>query len=371
MKNDPLITIISGEHSGDVYAADLIKQMRQTHPKSSFNGISGTLAQSQGLKNWAACQPMRIMGFTQVFKHRKHYRQILKEIESNLCNQPPDLLILIDYAGLNLRIAKIAHALGLTTLYYIPPKTWAWGASRLKKIKKYVSCVAPLYPFENTYFSHHSIPSKLVRHPYINQLPALTPIANNNTIALLPGSRRQEVNALLPTMLKACYLLTQTSAHIQFKLFCAEKNLASIIDAHLLSWQNILPIEVITQDQPLHLQSCYCAIVCSGTATFECAMLRVPMVVIYRCNWINYLLIKLLVRTQWASLPNIILQTDAVVELLQGRVNPELIFHHTLPLLSDSPIRRCQLTALETIYRDITNNTESLKIGNVVEQMLQ
>ena len=140
------IAIISGELSGDSYAVDLVEQLKSVMPNASFEGISGQRTQAAGLKQWSNCQPKAVMALTQVISNIVHFRRLLDTIKQNLTKCSPDLLILIDYGGLNLRVARIASECRIPVLYYIPPKVWAWGQWRLKKIKRYVKWVAPIYP---------------------------------------------------------------------------------------------------------------------------------------------------------------------------------------------------------------------------------
>lgn len=370
MPSQPLhISILSGEHSGDMYAEDLIHHIKKLKPDTQFSGMGGPLSYQQGLQAWPDCQTRGIMGFTQAFMHFSHYRKLLKNIENQLRQNSPDLLILIDYAGLNLKVAKIAHFLNIKVFYYIPPKVWAWGQSRLKKIQKFVTCVGPLYPFESDYFSNRGVQTFLIPHPFLKKIPKTPITPAPHTIALLPGSRLQEINTLLPIMLETCYLLLQSNPAYQFKVFCSESNKSSLISQYLDGWKSTLSIQLITHDKTAQLQACRLAIICSGTATFECAMLKVPMVVIYRTSWINYLLIRLLVRVQWASLPNLILQRSAFIELLQSQCQPESISKHAHELIQDGIERQKQSAELDVIYDQITNNPNGLSLSTTLSKI--
>ena len=370
MPSQPLhISILSGEHSGDMYAEDLIHHIKKLKPDTQFSGMGGHLSYQQGLQAWPGCHTKSVMGFTQVLMNFSHYRKLLKNIENQLQKNRPDLLILIDYAGLNLKVAKIAHYLDIKVFYYIPPKVWAWGRGRLKKIQKFVTCVGPLYPFESDYFSRHDVQTFLIPHPFLRKIPKKPLMPAPHAIALLPGSRLQEIHKLLPIMLETCYLLLQNNPAYQFKVFCSEANKSSVIYQYLHGWKSTLPVQLITHDKTAHLQACRLAIVCSGTATFECAMLKVPMVVIYRTSWINYLLIQLLVHVRWASLPNLILQRPAFIELLQGQCRPESIFKHAHKLIQDGIERQKQCADLDVIYEHITNNPNGLSLSATLSKI--
>ena len=364
------ITIISGEISGDQYAADLIQQIHSQYPNCRFSGISGTQAQTQGLHIWPNCQPKKIMGFMQALQYSQHYRCLLASIKKQLSLSRPHLLILIDYGGLNLRVAKISHQLNIPVLYYIPPKVWAWGTRRLRKVQQYVTRVAPIYPFEHDFFNAKNVPSTLAQHPFLAKIPNHKANANLQTIALLPGSRHQEIATLLPLMLKASYQLLQQAPQCQFQIFCAEPSHLAIIERYLMPWKHRLPIQVIMYQHIQKLRACGSALVCSGTATFECAMLKVPMVVIYRCHWLNYLLIKCLIRIPWISLPNLILQSCAVPELLQSRCRANLMTYHLRQLIHNSPARTKQVNALEKLHAHMTSQKPVQSIAQIILKML-
>jgi lipid-A-disaccharide synthase len=360
------IAIISGEHSGDLYALDLIQAIRDTTPHATFSGISGPLSHQNGLTPWPNCQPKSMMGFTQALWHLRDFKKLLQRIQKQLQSTQPDLLILVDYAGLNLPVAKMAYQLNIKVFYYIPPKVWAWGRKRLQKIQRYVTCVGALYPFESEYFARHHVQSLLITHPFIKSIPDTTHTIDQHSIALLPGSRFQEIKALLPTMLSACYQLIQNNSLYRFKLFCSEPDKLPLIQTLIEGWRSSLPIDIIHTQKSIQLKSCKLALVCSGTASFECAMLKVPMIVLYRTGWINYALIRLLVQIQWASLPNLILQQASIPELLQKDCHATNIFLHAQRLLSNPELYQKQVVALESIHEHMTSHPKQLSIKHAL-----
>jgi lipid-A-disaccharide synthase len=368
------IAIISGELSGDSYAVDLVEQLKSVMPNALFEGISGQRTQAAGLKQWSNCQPKAVMALTQVISNIVHFRRLLDTIKQNLTKCPPDLLILIDYGGLNLRVARIASECRIPVLYYIPPKVWAWGQWRLKKIKRYVKWVAPIYPFESDFFKRHAIESFLIQHPFIEKIRSINPSSQRSRtqhrIALLPGSREQEIRHLLPIMLKSVYLIVQNNSNYRIDVICAEPSKLALIEQITDHWSECIPLSVVTENKLAHLKSCRAALVCSGTASFECAMLTVPMVIMYRANWINYCIGKLLFRAKWFGLPNLILNCLAVPELLQHHCQPKHICNSMIQLLKDGVHRQRQLTHLERLAQQMTERDDCLPIGEVVTKIL-
>lgn len=368
------IAIISGELSGDSYAVDLVEQLKSVMPNASFEGISGQRTQAAGLIQWPNCQPKAVMALTQVISNIVHFRRLLDTIKQNLARRPPDLLILIDYGGLNLRVARIASECRIPVLYYIPPKVWAWGQWRLKKIKRYVKWVAPIYPFESDFFKRNTVESFLIQHPFIEKIRSINPpsqhSATQHRIALLPGSRAQEIRHILPIMLKSAYLIIQNNPSYQIDVVCAEPSKLALIEQIIHHWAECIPLSIVTENKLARLKSCRAAIVCSGTASFECAMLTVPMVIVYRANWINYCIGKLLFRAQWFGLPNLILNCPAVPELLQHHCQPEHICNSIIQLLKDGIHRQRQLSHLEQLIQQMTGRDDSMPIGEVVTKIL-
>ncbi len=365
-----LISIISGELSGDQYAADLINEIKMTSTNVEFNGIGGSLSHSAGLRHWPDCQPKALMAVTALVQNLFHFRRLLHSVKEQLQNAKPDLLILIDYAGFNLRVAAIAYDLKIPVFYYIPPKVWAWGGWRLRKLKRFVNWVAPIYPFEADFFANKGLQHFLVRHPFIKKMSGGQVSVHQHTLALLPGSRDQEVKSLLPVMLDACSTLLTENPLLRFKLFCSSPDQKKTIQSFIEACYPTMPLRLIESDYVDHLCSCRAAIVCSGTAAFECAMLSVPMVVVYKSHWVNYVLFKLLVSLRWISLPNLILQDDAVVELLQSQCNAGMISRHIADLMCDGEVRKKQLSRLAQLHMNMTQGAHVDDIGDIVKGIL-
>ena len=365
------IAVISGEHSGDIYAADLIRGFKKKHSDISFSGISGSDAHHAGLEQWSHCHPKKVMGIWDVLGHLSHYRTLMTRIESQLKARRPDLIVLIDYAELNLRVAQIAHKLKIKVLYYVPPKVWAWRRNRLQKILAFCTSVAPLYPFEYDFFKDHDCPVKLAKHPFIDKIPNDLCAPDDPYVALLPGSRQQEIRSCLPTMLQACQLLLSSHPNLKFKLLCATPTLLPLIERTIRSCECSPPLQIVTEHQTSMLQAARAAIVCSGTAAFECGMLCVPMVVIYRCHWLTYWIAKSLATVSLYSLPNLILNRRAVVELIQSQCQPQNIAEEIDKLLSEGEYRKAQLASLSQMKNQLLQHNDCYAIEDIAFALIQ
>ena len=205
------VCIIAGDTSGDVYAGDLIAQLATNRSDIKFQGIAGDSAQSQGMQLWVHNKHLNFMGFTEVLLRHKLIISTWRTITQNIEKNKPDLLILIDYPGLNMRVAKWAKQRGIPIFYYIPPQVWAWGRARIEKLRQYTDYIAPLYPFEQDFLIKAKLNTTLVKHPLLNKILAqqLNHPCTEKPIEIvcMPGSREQEVRKHLENMLTAIYIL--------------------------------------------------------------------------------------------------------------------------------------------------------------------
>ncbi len=317
--------IIAGEASGDLHGSNLVKQIMKKDSSANIRGWGGDLMESQGAEVVKHYRDLAFMGFTEVIMN---LRTILKNFD--ICKKDiegfePDVLILIDYPGFNLRMAKYAHERGLKVFYYISPQVWAWKKNRVKQIKAYVDEMYVILPFEKEFFKKFDVDVHFVGHPLIDAVTSFKKEETNRAkflrenqlsekpiIALLPGSRKQEIKAMLPLMLKVArkmdgYQIVIAGAPSQDESFyrsMIEREETRIIFAqtyHILS----------------HSHS---AMVTSGTATLETGIFKVPQVVCYRGGLVSYLIARALVKIKYISLVNLIMDREIVKELIQGEL---------------------------------------------------
>jgi lipid-A-disaccharide synthase len=337
------IMIVAGEASGDMHGASLVQEMLNIDPALNFYGVGGNKLQQAGVKLFAHVSEMAVVGLTEIISKLGKFFQIMKKLEKSLDDVKPDLVILIDFAGFNLRLAKAVHKRGIKVFYYVSPQVWASRKGRIKKIKKYVDKMAVILPFEVDTYKRENYHVDYVGHPLLDLVKTdYSPEEarakfglqeGRTTIALLPGSRLAEVINLLPEMLKAGEIISQTIQPIQFLLPLAdtldEKTVTGIIADYSLK------VNVICGHTYEAIASADLAIVASGTATLETALLGVPMVIIYKISSLTYFIGKFLVRVNNIGLANIIAGKTIVEELIQDDASGKKIAAAALAILTD------------------------------------
>ena len=318
--------IIAGEASGDLHGSNLMKAILKQDPNADFKFWGGDLMQSVGGTLVKHYKDLAFMGFLEVAINLRTILKNIKFCKEDIKNYQPDTLILVDYPGFNLRIAEFAKTLGLRVVYYISPQLWAWKEGRVEIIKKYVDEMLVILPFEKTFYQKHSVESHFVGHPLLDAISGLKEINTEEfkkenglnekeIIALLPGSRKQEVRKMLGIMLS----ITPYFKDYQF-VIAGAPSLDKEFYAEFLT-DDISFVSNKTYDL---LRSSRAALVTSGTATLETALLKVPEVVCYRGSWISYQIAKRLVKhIQYISLVNLIMNREVVKELIQDELNTE------------------------------------------------
>jgi lipid-A-disaccharide synthase len=333
--------IIAGEASGDMHGGNLVQAMRAIDPDLLFYGVGGIKMQMAGVKLAANAADMAVVGLTEAIFKIRTFLRVMRRLKASLKDDPPDLLILIDYPDFNLPLAKAARKLRIKVLYYISPQVWAWRKGRINAIRETVDQMVVILPFEeefyrqagvNVTFAGHplldEVKTKHGRHDVINRLGFKEGAV---TVALLPGSRKNEVSRLLPEMLAACDILNKMIFPVQFVLPLASTLSFSFINDILA--RSLVQVKIVQDDIYDVIAASDAAIVASGTATLETALLETPMVVIYKISDISYAIGKRFIKVDHISLVNLIAGKEIVTELVQNDANPQRIAAETRALL--------------------------------------
>ncbi|MDX2129722.1 MAG: lipid-A-disaccharide synthase [Chloroherpetonaceae bacterium] len=327
------VFVLAGEASGDLHGAGVINELKKTHPNVHFFGVGGTLLKEAGVACIYQASEISFMGFTEIARHFLFLRRVLRELKRAIKTERPDVALLIDYPGMNLILAKYLKSLGIPVVWYIAPQVWAWKESRVKKMKKSISKLCVVFDFEVGFFKERGLDAAFVGHPIIEELnhsgtaevnsslQAFNPEKDQRIIGLLPGSRKQEVDRLLPEMLKAAEILAKEGDY-KFLLGLAPTLDPSYYAKFLKS--TALPI-VQTTAYRVMLQS-HLSWITSGTATLEALCFGTPMIVVYKTSPLNYFIGKRLVKIKNIALANIVSQglnspKRTVPELLQHEVS--------------------------------------------------
>lgn len=344
--------IIAGEASGDLHASSLIAELKKLDKQAEFRAWGGDLMKAQGATIVKHYNELAFMGFSKVIANLPSILRNLAKCKRDLKAFKPDRLILVDYPGFNLRIAKFAHRKGFRVDYYISPKVWAWKSSRIKQIKKYVTHMLTIFPFEKSFYEKFNIEVAYVGNPLVEKvdlfesIPIIEFREKNNLdkrpiIALFPGSRAQEIKRMLPGMLE----IVDDFSDYQF-VIAAVPNLQLFWHTKAVN-KNSLKI-LVNQNYDL-LKHARAAIVTSGTATLEAALFKVPQLVCYQTDLITYKLAKKLLKIHYISLVNIILDKESVKELIQLKFHRDFLKSELNRILNDKEY----LDGLKKDYRKI------------------
>lgn len=350
--NSRRIMIVAGEASGDIYGADLAREALKLDSNLHFFGIGGARMREAGVETLVDSADMAVVGLVEVLKHFDVISAAFLKLKKILLNEPPDLLILIDYPGFNLRLAKIARKARVKVLYYISPQIWAWRQGRVKKIARLVDHMAVILPFEAPFYERAGVPVSFVGHPMTdmvnvskNRVEAAASFGlapDRKIVGLFPGSRRNEIERLLPVIIAAAVQLKQRFPEIQFAL-----PLASTLNSDTITPQlTAAGLNVtITRDR-IHdlIRACDAVISVSGTVTLEIALVGTPMVIIYKLSPLTYQLAKRLIKVPNIGLCNIVAGQTVVKELIQDEANAGNISDEIAAILSvadyDNAIRQ-------------------------------
>ncbi len=354
--------VIAGEASGDMHGANLLKAIKRLSPDAQFEGFGGDLLQSAGMKVLRPLDKLNFMGFLEVVQNLGTVRENFKICKKALEYNKPDAIILIDYPGFNLRMAKWSKQRGIKVFYYISPQVWAWKESRVKQMKKNIDRLMAILPFEKEFFAKHGMDVDFVGHPLIDEIEARNQkigdrrqeigVGSQNVIALLPGSREQEIKHILPEMLK----VQEHFPDYHFLIGKAPGRTAAFYQTRF----NLGNAKVFEEGTYKLLSRSKAALVASGTATLETGLLKVPQVVCYKASGISVRIARSLIKVPYISLVNLILDRPVVKELIQSKLNTEAIVTELKRLLNDE-------SAQKTMQQDYDNLWKALGGGGASE----
>ncbi|MGQ8338327.1 lipid-A-disaccharide synthase [Sunxiuqinia sp. A32] len=350
---------IAGEASGDLHAANLIKELVKKDSNAELKGFGGDLMEQAGMKLTKHYKEMAFMGFIPVLMNLRTIKKNFKTCEEDLLNFKPDVVVLVDYPGFNLRMAEFAKKHGIRVYYYISPKIWAWKKHRIKKIRAFVDELFTILPFETEFYKGLGVEVNYVGNPVLDAiLSKLKPVNFDSfvqtnalekkpVIALLPGSRLQEIKTLLPIMLKAAedfkdYQLVVTAA----------PNIDQTVYDQILKGYHVKLLKGVTYEVLQHAKA---AILASGTVSLEAGVIRTPQIVCYKMagGFIFHLIGRLLIKIQWASLVNLILNREAVKEFIQIYCTSTNIRQELKLILEDKNHRKNILASYDELHEKL------------------
>lgn len=357
----PKIMIVTGEASGDLHGANLLRSLQAKIPDLEVCGMGGHELASLGMEILFDAAKVSVVGIFEVFFHLQDIFRAQKILRRRMVTDRPDLLILIDLPDFNFLLVKKAKALGIPVFYYIPPQMWAWRKGRIKTLKNHVDKIGVILPIDEDFFGRHGVNAEYVGHPLLDTVRVTVTRQDfyaqhgieteAKCIGLLPGSRKREVSSLLPVFLAAALNLQNRSKDKPVFLLPQASTITrqDLEEAGLPLFQQELDIRIIKDDKYNMMAACDAVVAASGTVTLELAILEVPMVVCYKLSPLTYRLAKILVKLDYFSLPNLIAGYEAVPEFLQAEVTADNIAGELSALLTTP----AKLTKMKKSLREV------------------
>jgi lipid-A-disaccharide synthase len=374
------IVIIAGEESGDIHAANMVRELIIKNPSLQITGIGGKHMQEAGVELVSDLARYGVTGFTEVIRHalviKKAYNAIKKHLEST----KPDLLILVDYPGFNLRLAKFAkHKLGLRIVYYISPQIWAWKANRINTIRTCIDRMAVILPFEKNIYQLANVPVSFVGHPLVNKIPDYNNIPelrlklnlplDKKIVAMLPGSRRNEIEKHLPVLVESAVKLSAAIENLHFVIPIADTLDPAMITTYFTNTK--LAISFINGQALDVVASSDCVVVASGTASLECALLIKPMCIIYKASLFTYIAATKLIKVKYLGLCNLLQNEMIAPELLQYDCNSHELTKMLTELLTNSEKTELMQSKLQKLKRSLSAEQADSSIAELIDFELQ
>lgn len=352
------LLIIAGEDSGDMHAADVVRALKEKMPGLSCWGVGGDKLRAEGMELLHDTREMDVLGIAEVLKRYPFFKRTFNEVLAEAGRRKPDAALLVDYPGFNLRLARRLKERGIKVFYYICPQVWAWNRGRIPKMAEIIDRLMVIFPFEVDVFKEVDLKVDFVGHPMVDELrefrekpPETLPWNGKKKIALLPGSRRQEIVYILPRLLETARLMEQTRPGLSFLIPVPEHRVAlveSVLQKARWAPRNI---SIVTGKAREVLKQADAAFVASGTATLEAALLYCPTVLVYRGSLLNYLFVRALIRIPWLGIANIISGREIMPERLQQHMRPVELAATIDPLMDDTPVRAAMIANFKALEK--------------------
>lgn len=364
----PRIALVAGEASGDLLGAGLIEALRERFPDARFEGVAGPRMQAVGCEALFPAERLAVMGLTEVVRHLPELLRIRRTLVAAWTRDPPDVFVGVDAPDFNLGLELKLRRAGIPTVHYVSPSVWAWRQYRVRKIARAVDLMLTLLPFEAKFYEEHGVPVRFVGHPMADDIPlhvnkddakrALGLRGDAPVLAVLPGSRRTEVEALGEIFLRAAQLLQRERA-AQICIPAATPAIREMITTIATTYVPALQCTVLDGKARELLAAADAALIASGTATLEAALLHCPMAVAYRLSPMTYAIATRLVKTPYVALPNLLAGEPLVPELIQERATPQALRDAVSPYLAPGERREGLVRAFRDMHATLRRNASA------------
>ncbi|HID95449.1 MAG TPA: lipid-A-disaccharide synthase [Candidatus Latescibacteria bacterium] len=376
--NGPVIMIVAGEASGDLHGSNLIKEIRRIRPEVKAFGIGGPKMREAEVKLFYEIGHLSLVGFSEVLVRLPFLWRVLSHMRDLLKEKNPDLLVLIDYPGFNLRLARSARHLGIPVMYYISPQVWAWGASRISRIRRWVSKMVVILPFEEDLFHKYGVDAEFVGHPLLDVVH--TGLSKSEfcrrwdippgslIVGLLPGSRSQEVKRILPIMIQSAAILNRELCKLELVVASTEMGDSDLYDRIIQGTD--LRVRVARGETYEVMRHSDLLLVASGTATLEAAIIGTPMIILYKMAFLSYQIGRILVKIPNVGLANIVAGRKIVPEFIQGDARPEKIASAALELLQNGDKSRRMRRQLNQVRERLGRKGTSRRVARIALRLI-
>ena len=373
------LVIIAGEESGDQHAASFVRQLKARHTNLEISGIGGKHMQDAGVHLISDLARFGVTGLSEVIRHLRVIRRAFKDIKAHLTANKPDLLVLVDYPGFNLRLAKFAkQVLGIRIVYYISPQIWAWKAGRINTIRECIDHMAVILPFEKQIYERAGVPVSFVGHPLVDTVKACCDVEetrknlglppNRRIVAMLPGSRTHEIERLMPVLRDTAIKLFNQFNDLHFVIPIARTINPDVIKAYFSN--TTLPYTLIN-GQAVETVACSdSVVVASGTASLECALLLKPMCIIYKGSFLTAFAASRLIKVKYFGLCNLLQNEMIAPELLQSDCNSHELTRVMTDLISNEDVRQRMISRLRHLKSTLANHSADCSITALIEDEL-
>ena len=370
MKNNLLYYIIAGETSGDQHGALLMKELLKRNKNISFSGVGGNNMMKNSFSSLFPIQSLAVMGFWEVLKKIIFFKKVQDSIIADIKEKKPDRIILIDYPGLNLRLAKkIKSFSNIKITYYIAPQVWAWKEKRINVLKKFIDQLIVIFPFEINYFKSKNIFVDFVGHPFFDEwkpsskkeLKSKLKLQRNYPVlTLFPGSRNDEIKRHIHLFIKAALLIKKQINNLQIVIGCAP-------NININEFYNIPNNVYIEKNSPRDALECAdIAILASGTATIEASIFNVPSVIIYKSSWLSWIIAKNFVKTPYIGMSNLIANKKVMPEFVQNNATPNKISNELIKIFNNKDYYNSIVNDLKLISEKLGSSGASLRAAKLI-----
>jgi lipid-A-disaccharide synthase len=377
------VGIVAGEASGDILAAGLIKQLKKLYPNATFEGIAGPKMQAQGCQSLFDMEELSVMGLVEVLSRLRRLLFVRKSILNHFLADPPDVFIGVDAPDFNLGLELKLKKQGIKTVQYVSPTVWAWRENRIFKIAKATHLVLSIFPFEKQVYDKHKIPCEFVGHTMADDIAikpdkqkarhALKLKEDEIVLAMLPGSRKREVDTLLDVFMQSCLLLKADIKKFKVLIPVINRQRKAQVDEYIQIHKPDLCIQVVIGHAREVMIASDAVLLASGTATLEAMLCKKNMVAAYKLSGLTYQMMKWLYKAKYFALPNVLADEKLIPELLQNDVTPEAISQLLLPMLTvqNGDKHQTLITKFEALHESLKKDADvqsSAAVANLIEQ---